>query len=67
MAARILTVTLPNGTVAKRRTERSYSHAVCSDTKVLSFCGSLELAQKRLAAISCPKVRALHTIVSVND
>ncbi len=63
----ILTVTLPNGQIAKRRTERTYTHAVCSDTKVLSFCGSLELAQKRNASISCPEVRAMHQILPVNN
>lgn len=66
MAKRTLTVTLPNGATAKRVTERNYSHAVCSDAKVLSFCGSLELAQKRIASISCPKVRAMHQILPVN-
>jgi hypothetical protein len=62
----VLTVTLPNGTIAKRRTERTYTHAVCSDTKVLSFCGSFALAQKRIASISCPRIRAMHQILPVN-
>lgn len=63
----VLTVTLPNGTTAKRRTERNYTHAVCFDNKVLSFCGSLALAQKRIDGIRCPEVRAMLRIVPVNS
>ena len=61
-----LTVTLPNGTIAKRRTERTYTHAVCFDSKALSWCGSLALAQKRIAGISCPEMRARLQIIPVN-
>lgn len=64
--ARTLTVTLPNGETAKRKTARSYTHAVCFEYKVLSFCGSYELAQKRIAGISCPEVRAKLHILPVN-
>jgi len=60
-----ITVTLPNGTIAKRRTERTYTHAVCFDCKVLSFCGSLALAQKRIAGIACPEMRAMLQIIPV--
>ncbi|NDG47494.1 MAG: hypothetical protein EBY30_00130 [Rhodospirillales bacterium] len=66
MAKTTLTATLPNGEIAKRTTERTYTHAVCFDTKALSWCGSFALAQKRIAAISCPKVRAMLQIVPVN-
>lgn len=60
------TVTLPNGEIAKRKTARTYTHAVCFDYKVLSFCGSLALAQKRIAGIACPEVRAKLQIIPVN-
>lgn len=61
-----LTVTLPNGTTAKRNTARTYTHAVCFDSKALSWCGSFALAQKRIAGISCPEVRAMLRIIPVN-
>ena len=53
-----LTVTLPNGTIAKRRTERTYTHAVITECHYengrVSFskpewAGRLELAQKNAA------------------
>lgn len=62
----ILTVTLPNGKTATRKTERTYTHAVCFDYKTLSWCGSLALAQKRIASIPCPEVRAMLCIIPVN-
>lgn len=62
----ILTVILPNGEIAKRRTERTYTHAVCFQDKALSFCGSYELAQKRINGIACPEIRARLQIVPVN-
>jgi len=65
MAARTLTVTLPNGETAKRRTERTYTHAVCFNNKVLSFCGSFELAQKRISSVH-PECQGRLTIVPVN-
>jgi hypothetical protein len=65
MAARTITVTLPNGETAKRKTERNYSHAVCFSHKVLSFCGSYELAQKRINSVH-PEVQERLTIVPVN-
>jgi hypothetical protein len=47
MTKTIFTVTLSNGTIAKRKTERTYTHAVCSANQALSWCGSLALAQKK--------------------
>lgn len=66
MTKTTLTVTLPNGEIAKRTTERTYTHAVCFDYKTLSWCGSFALAQKRIASISCPEIRARLQIVPVN-
>lgn len=64
--ATTITVTLPNGETAKRKTARTYTHAVCAEDQVISFCGSYELAQKRLAGIACPEVRARLQIVPIN-
>ena len=60
-----LTVTLPNGETATRKTARNYTHAVCTQTGVISFCGSLELAQKRVKACH-PEAQPNLTIVPVN-
>jgi len=66
MATATITVTLPNGEIAKRRTARTYTHALCSNSSVIGFCGSYELAQKRLAGVSCPNFRARLQIIPVN-
>ncbi len=64
--ARFITVTLPNGEIAKRKTARNYTHAVCSQRAVIGYCGSYELAQKRIAGISCPEIRAGLQIIPIN-
>ena len=66
MAASTITVTLPNGEIAKRRTARTYTHAVCTERAVIGFCGSYQLAQKRIAGVSCPNICAKLQIIPVN-
>jgi len=63
--AATITVTLPNGELAKHKTARAYTHAVCTNTGVISFCGSFELAQKRIRACH-PEVQPTLTILPVN-
>ena len=49
MARTTFTVTTLNGTIAKRTSDsRTYTHAVVTDTRALTWCGSLALAQKQL-------------------
>ena len=60
-----LTVTLPNGSKACRKTARNYTHALCLQDKAWAWAGSFELAQKRLQSVH-PGVQAITTIVAVD-
>lgn len=56
MAKQTLKITIPNGSIATRRTERTYSHAVAVEWadgwKVEHWCGRLDLALKQAARYS---------------
>ena len=63
--ATTLTVTLPNGELAKRKTARTYTHVVCAKSWAYSWASSLELAEKALK--STRGMVGEFTIVPVNS
>ena len=68
-----ITVTLPDGTIAKRTTNRTYTHAIVVQDRdndtwgAISYCGNLVLAHKALAQYQAKSWYKNAQIVPVNE